>query len=59
MRKSQLIALLILVAPVALTACGQKGALYLPADTAAQTAGTDTTETEDKAKKENSQGTGY
>lgn len=59
MRKSQRIAFLILTATLALTACGQKGALYLPADTAAQTAGTDTTETEDKAKKENSQGTGY
>lgn len=36
MRKPQLVALLIITTMFALTACGQKGALYLPADESAQ-----------------------
>ncbi len=57
MRKSKLLALLILTAPIALTGCGQKGALYLTADPIAQPAGTDAVATEEKAKKEKSQST--
>lgn len=56
MRKSQLVALLILFTPVALTACGQKGALYLSADTSAQAAGTDAAVMEEETKKEKPQG---
>jgi predicted small lipoprotein YifL len=61
MRKSQLVALLILFTPIALTACGQKGALYLsadPGDQAAATdaAATDAAATEEETKKEKSQG---
>jgi predicted small lipoprotein YifL len=52
-----LLALLILTAPIALTACGQKGALYLTADPIAQPAGTDAVATEEEAKKEKSQST--
>ncbi len=32
MRKPQLVALLLMIATFALTACGQKGALYITAD---------------------------
>jgi predicted small lipoprotein YifL len=66
MRKSQLVALLILFTPIALTACGQKGALYLSADpddqaavvdaVATDAAATDAVATEEETKKEKSQG---
>jgi len=36
MRKPQFVALLILIGALSLTACGQKGPLYLPAQTSAQ-----------------------
>jgi predicted small lipoprotein YifL len=55
MRKSLSLALTILIASMALTACGQKGALYLPADPDAQTAGADAAAMEEKAKKEKPQ----
>ena len=56
MRKSQLVALLIITATFALTACGQKGALYLPANTTAQPA--DAPAADKEAKKENAQAAG-
>lgn len=66
MRKSQLVALLILFTPIALTACGQKGPLYLSADpgdqaaemdaAATDAAVTDAAVTEEETKKEKSQG---
>jgi predicted small lipoprotein YifL len=56
MRKSQLVALLILFTPIALTACGQKGALYLSADPSDQAAVTEAAATEEETKKEKSQG---
>ena len=56
MRKSQLVALLILFTPIALTACGQKGPLYLSADTSVQDVETDAAAMEEEAKKEKPQG---
>jgi len=53
MRKLHLLALLIFIAPLTLTACGQKGALYLSADETAQASGANA-ENED-AKKEDPQ----
>ncbi len=51
MRKSQIVAFLILTVTFALTACGQKGALYLPVDTTTQSA--EVTTADEEAKKKN------
>ena len=54
MRKSQLVAMIILAATLGLAACGQKGPLYLPEDqlSSAQdkTPATGEANTEEKAK---------
>lgn len=57
MRKSQLVAILILIAPLMLTACGQKGPLFISADEPAQAA--DAVAAEQDAQKQKSQSTSY
>jgi predicted small lipoprotein YifL len=57
MRKSQLVAILILIAPLMLTACGQKGPLFISADEPAQA--TDAVAAEQDAQKQKSQSTSY
>jgi len=53
MHKPQFVALLILFGALSLTACGQKGPLYLPAQTSAQAPGApaSTVDTSDKKEK--------
>jgi len=58
MRKSQLVAFLLLTATFALTACGQKGALYLPAGTTAESAQAAAAEVDKDAKKQDAPAAG-
>jgi predicted small lipoprotein YifL len=56
MRKPQLLAILVFIAPLTLAACGQKGALYLSADEPAPAV--DATANDADTKKEDAQAPG-